>query len=469
MTRLVILGEAMLDVDVDGTARRLCPDVPAPVIDDADESRRPGGAALAALLAARSGGEVTLVTPLADDAAGAAVAELLPESVRVVPVPAAGATPVKQRIRADGHVVTRLDRGGRSAPWQVVPGDVGHAVDAADAVLVSDYGRGLTEDPLARRAMAEAAARVPLVWDPHPRGGTPVARTTVSTPNHRELAGFTGESATADVAGIAGRARDWLAELEAEAVATTLGERGALLALRHGPAQVFPTTPAGGGDTCGAGDRFASVVALGLAEARPLPECVQLAVQEASSFVARGGASGALDSLADDRGPTDTGPEDLARRVREGGGTVVATGGCFDLLHAGHVASLEAARSLGDCLVVCLNSDRSVRRLKGDGRPVVSEVDRARVLESLHCVDGVVIFDDDTPERALRTLRPHIWAKGGDYVDRELPERALLEEWGGEVFVLPYLDGRSTTRIVGAIRAADEPRPAPDSEEREVS
>jgi rfaE bifunctional protein nucleotidyltransferase chain/domain len=138
----------------------------------------------------------------------------------------------------------------------------------------------------------------------------------------------------------------------------------------------------------------------------------------------------------------------VVQRVRAAGGTVVATGGCFDLLHAGHVDSLRAARGLGDCLVVCLNSDASVRRLKGAGRPVVGQEDRARVLQALECVDAVLVFDEDTPEQILRTLRPDVWAKGGDYAGAELPEAPVLAEWGGALVVLPYLRGRSTSDMV---------------------
>jgi D-beta-D-heptose 7-phosphate kinase/D-beta-D-heptose 1-phosphate adenosyltransferase len=134
--------------------------------------------------------------------------------------------------------------------------------------------------------------------------------------------------------------------------------------------------------------------------------------------------------------------------VRAAGGTVVATGGCFDLLHAGHVATLRAAASLGDCLIVCLNSDRSVRRLKGPGRPLVPERDRAAVLSALSCVDAVVIFDGPTPAEALASLRPDVFAKGGDYALSDLPEAELLSTWGGQAVILPYLSGRSTTRIL---------------------
>jgi rfaE bifunctional protein nucleotidyltransferase chain/domain len=147
---------------------------------------------------------------------------------------------------------------------------------------------------------------------------------------------------------------------------------------------------------------------------------------------------------------------EVSRRVRAEGGTVVATGGCFDLLHAGHVATLEAARQLGDCLIVLLNSDRSVSALKGPARPVVSELDRAALLESLRCVDAVVIFDDATPVRTLERLRPHIFAKGGDYSAEQLPETAAMRRWNGQTVILPTLEGRSTTRLIQRATAKEE-------------
>ena len=149
---------------------------------------------------------------------------------------------------------------------------------------------------------------------------------------------------------------------------------------------------------------------------------------------------------------------DPVERVRAAGGTVVATGGCFDLLHAGHVATLEAARALGDCLVVCLNSDASVSRLKGPTRPLVPQADRARVLAALEPVDAVLVFDEETPHAVLERLRPDVWVKGGDYAGADLPEAALLRQWGAQSVVLPYLEGRSTTGLVTAAAGTTAPR-----------
>jgi rfaE bifunctional protein nucleotidyltransferase chain/domain len=144
----------------------------------------------------------------------------------------------------------------------------------------------------------------------------------------------------------------------------------------------------------------------------------------------------------------------LLAEVRARGGTVVATGGCFDLLHIGHLATLQAARKLGDCLVVCLNSDASVSALKGPDRPLTAQADRSRLLAALDCVDAVVVFDEPTPEAVLTWLRPDVWVKGGDYADGgpDLPEAELVRRWGGECVIVPYLDGRSTTQTIAAAR-----------------
>ena len=147
----------------------------------------------------------------------------------------------------------------------------------------------------------------------------------------------------------------------------------------------------------------------------------------------------------------------VVAEVRARGGRVVATGGCFDLLHAGHVGLLRQARGLGDCLVVCLNSDASVRALKGAGRPLVSAGDRARVLAALECVDAVVVFDETTPEELLERLRPDVWVKGGDYDPGELTEATVVRRHGGEVVLLPYQARHSTTALVAAARGQGAP------------
>ena len=180
-------------------------------------------------------------------------------------------------------------------------------------------------------------------------------------------------------------------------------------------------------------------------------EAVSDAVMAASTFVAEGGAASVrlgkrpVMPLTDNKTAL---AQSIIASTRAQGGTVVATGGCFDLLHAGHVRFLKQARALGDCLIVCLNDDASVRRLKGPGRPLVPEDDRAAVLGALDCVDAVVVFDEDTPEAILARLQPDVFAKGGDYAVADLPEAALIKRWGGQTVLLPYLEGRSTSLLV---------------------
>jgi rfaE bifunctional protein nucleotidyltransferase chain/domain len=207
-----------------------------------------------------------------------------------------------------------------------------------------------------------------------------------------------------------------------------------------------------GGDPCGAGDRFASRLAGALADGLDGREAVLRAVDAATSFVAAGGAMAAR--LGEPRAGGGPAAELLAR-VRARGGTVVATGGCFDLLHPGHIRTLEAARALGDCLVVCLNSDASVRRLKGESRPVVGQEDRAAVLRALRCVDEVLTFEEDTPSELLGRLRPDVWVKGGDYAPEDLPEAEVVARWGGRVAVVPFLAGRSSTHLIREVAARE--------------
>ncbi|MFJ2725261.1 PfkB family carbohydrate kinase [Streptomyces collinus] len=469
-TPLLVVGDALLDHDLCGRADRLAPDAPVPVVHGTRRSSRPGGAALAACLAAADGRPVTLVTALGDDEASGALRDLLAGRVDLIELPLDGELSSKTRVLAGDRPLLRLDDGDGRAR-EATP-RARTAVAGADAVLVADYGRGAAD--VLGEALAQAAARAPVVWDPHVRGGPPVPGVRLCTPSAQEarlLARRAGrDAAPGDDAGLRTAARDARALVRAwraHAVAVTLGERGALLS--HGETPLLVPTPAGvAGDPCGAGDRFAAAAAALLADGAFTEAAVQGAVHAATRYVAEGGARAATapephpepaagPDPAGDRDPTADARR-TAARVRAAGGTVVAAGGCFDLLHAGHVALLQAARRAGDCLVVCVNSDASVRRRKGDGRPLVPVADRVRVLRALECVDAVAVFDEDTPERVLGELRPHIWAKGGDYARTRLPEQPLVESWGGQVLLLPYLDGRSTTGL--ARRAALAPAPA---------
>lgn len=485
--RLTVIGDVLLDRDEIGIVDRLAPDAPVPVLDSLERRDRPGGAGLAAWLAARSPDtEVTLITALGRDEPGELLRDLLAAAdIQIVDVGTDGCTPEKIRVRCGQQSLLRLDRGG--APGRLgMPGrDAEAALSTADGVLVADYGRGITASAAVRALLADVPAAKPLVWDPHPRGARPVADCWVVTPNAVEARHFAeslqhrhGEasrddrhqrsprstlvSAAADAIRLR---RGWAAR----AVALTRGSDGAVLAAPTGSPVLIPCQAVEGGDACGAGDRFATALLEALCARCTTAESVARAVEVATAYVLDGGVSAlppagptaittALSSEADTPGLERAGeggtaaPLALAARhiadVQARGGVVVSAGGCFDLLHPGHVRLLAEAARLGHFLVVVINGDESVRRLKGPGRPIQPARDRAAVLAALDAVDMVVVFEEDTPLEALGQLRPDLFVKGGDYESTDLPEAKLLETWGGQVVLLPYVTGHSTTRLV---------------------
>ena len=489
---LVVVGDSLLDVDIEGTAERLSPEAPVPVVDITRRWHRPGGAGLAALLAAESCSDVILVTAVAPDDAGGVLLDLLHGKVDVRALPLRGGTPCKTRISA-AQPMLRLDSGDGLAEATALPAGVVEALAGAGAILVSDYGRGMTAIRGLRECLTRLAGRVPVVWDPHPAGTTPVRGCRLATPNAVEAQRFS-RSPDPDEQGLR-----LCAQWHADAVAVTRGDRGATLTLSRSQRtsvvplldrQPGPPLAAARPDTCGAGDQFAAAATSALLDGADVEVAVRAAVARAADYVRAGAAAafstestahGVGRSPARDRADSGshvlTAPPRgreaalrLAAQLRRSGGRLVATGGCFDLLHPGHVDLLERARGLGEALIVCLNSDASVRRTKGPGRPLVSQDDRARVLNALAAVDGVVIFDEPSPAALLADLRPNIWVKGEDYHNRPMPEAEVVRRHGGEVVLLPLVRGHSTTRLVHAAsmsrpaRLHDEPVPVTHQE-----
>ncbi|MFB1048451.1 PfkB family carbohydrate kinase [Streptomyces chrestomyceticus] len=452
--RIAVVGDALLDLNVVGSVKRLSPEAPVPVVGELETRSRPGGAGLAAMLAAREGHDVSFVTALADDPEGEELRAMLAAvGVQVLDLGLDGRTPVKTRVRTGHRTLLMLDGAEEAGPPPTaLTEEARDMLRTASAILVSDYGRGVADQPALRDLLTELASTTPVVWDPHVRGPAPVPGTCLVTPNSREAAYF-AEHAGADGLGAdIERTRALLRRWNVSRIAVTRGDAGAVLVQDVTSAPLVATAePVTASDTCGAGDRFAASVTVRLAQGILPSEAVSAAVRDASAYVAAGAASAVWDA---DDGDVSLSPEqegrrdplELARRTREGGGRVVVAGGCFDVLHAGHVALLREARRLGDCLIVCVNSDASVSRLKGPRRPVVSEADRTALLLALQDVDAVLVFDEDTPSEALERLRPHIFVKGGDYTGQEIPEARA--DWDGEVVIVPYLAGRSTTSLI---------------------
>ena len=470
--RITVVGDVLLDVDINGAATRLSPDAPVPVVDVADVRRRAGGAGLVATVLAQDGHDVALVTAVSDDDGASHIRRALAGVSVLAGVPLAP-TPTKTRVRIGTHPMVRFDEGCAPAPVPSSTKEMLSAIATADAIVVADYGRGITANTDIRAALSEATQRVPVVWDPHPAGAEPVEGVAVVTPNLAEaLASAKAGGLEPSRTGAQEAGRYLLEKWGSAAVLVTRGEDGALLMSADDAAQGIPAPKTNVSDPCGAGDRLAGSLAVHLGLGLDLTQAATRAVEDASAFLAAGGAAAlaAVTEAPEARPAPDASPVvelkglelvdagdlhpdgiQLAHAVRTKGGTVVATGGCFDLLHAGHARTLAAARSMGDCLIVCLNSDESVRRLKGAHRPIVSVEDRAELLLALECVDAVVIFGEDTPEACLTRIQPDIWVKGGDYTPEELPEARLVAGWGGRCVTVPFHPARSTSGLAAAL------------------
>lgn len=443
IVRVVVIGDVLLDRDIDGDVHRVSPDAPVPVVEVGSVTERAGGAGLAAIqLADRRDVEVRLVTALADDEPAKRLSALLTDRLTVTQIATAPGTRCKTRIRSKGQSVLRMDVEAAAEISDDPDLELLEAeLEDADAVLVSDYAGGLTTHPGIRSVLHRWASQRAMIWDPHPRGGTPVPGLTLVTPNASEARALCPDPCE-PLDELAGQLRDhW----QAWAVAVTDGPSGVFTA-SSGPAAFTPSPFEHHGDACGAGDRFAATVAARLGAGAVVRAAVQDAVDDTAAWLRAGGVNASPEPDATAVRELDAG--ELIRRVHATGGTVVATGGCFDVLHAGHIACLQAARRLGDALVVLVNSDASVQRLKGADRPVNPIADRCQVLRSLREVDAVAVFGGNDPCELLDQLRPDVWVKGGDYTGEQLPEAQIVKSWGGRVVVVPYLDGRSTSAIL---------------------
>ncbi|WP_210479163.1 D-glycero-beta-D-manno-heptose 1-phosphate adenylyltransferase [Naasia sp. SYSU D00948] len=473
---VTVFGEPMLDGWWHGSSTRMAREAPAPIVRLGRKDSVPGGAANTAVNLAALGARVRFVGLVGDDEPGAAVRDLLAEAgvdvTHLLAVPGIR-TITKTRIVVADQVMVRLDEGNDVHPSEALDRLAEAAVAASegvDAAIVCDYGTGMLGEPV-REALRTRAARPPLlVVDA--RNGIPWAplRPDLVTPNAEEAGTLLGaplRSGTDRAGTVAAEASRILAASGAAAAVVTLDRDGTVLLEQDGGIHRTWARPASDKQASGAGDTFASALTLARAAGLPLPVSADFAQAAADVVVSRSGTSVCsrddllrhLAQFADSALAAD----DLVRRLageRAQGRRIVFTNGCFDVLHRGHTAYLNQAKRLGDVLVVAINSDDSVRRLKGESRPINPAPDRAEVLASLSCVDYVTVFATDTPIPLLERIRPDVYAKGGDYTIETLPESEVVLGYGGEVRILDYLADYSTTAVVDRIRT-----PAPVTED----
>lgn len=467
--RGLVVGDTILDVYLRGATRGLCREAPAPAVAVQAREAVPGGAANTAVNLAAFGGPATLVSTVGDDLAGReALAALRARGVATDPVVTVDGrrTVVKQRVTVGGQTLVRLDEGTVDPVDMTVAAalrrSVSIALPAADALIVSDNGYGT----LAHAVIAELAAlrpAVPVIVDAKNPAAYRELRPTAATPDYAEAARLLELPLLDELPGQVRQVRErgdgLLDATGAELVVVTLGAAGALLFEPGRPpfhARVRERTDR---QVVGAGDVFAAVLALALSAGTSPPVAVELANLAAADAVRVGGtAVGSPDRLAGALRAVDkllqpAYVDHWAREVHRRGLRITFTNGCFDLVHEGHVAFLSEAKALGDVLVVGVNDDQSVRSLKGPERPVIDLAGRMRLLAAFSCVDHVVPFSGPNPISLIETIRPHVFAKGGDYLPTMLPEAEVLDRLGIEVQILSYLEDRSTTRIIERVRS----------------
>ena len=471
---ITVIGDVMLDGWWSGSIERLCREAPAPVVDVATRDFAPGGAANTAMNLAALGARVAVAGIIGTDDAGTTLRRKLQDAgidVRHLHTHPDMVTTTKIRISSGGQVMLRIDDSARAIPadaLEALAASVRAAVGHQDAVLVCDYGTGVLAGPV-REALIEAlggpVSRPLTVVDAHdPRPWAPL-RPDLATPNAQEAGRLLGLRLPEgpDRVDALTRHRETLSDATgARAVVVTLDRDGTVLFSADGGTHRTWARPAAEKQASGAGDTFVAALTLARSAGLPLTASLDLAQAAADVVVHQPGTSVCstaqlsryLASFAD----TALSVDELAQELeghRSQGQRIVLTNGCFDVLHKGHTRYLNQAKQLGDILVVALNSDASVRRLKGPDRPINTEADRAAVIAALSCVDYVTVFDTPTASPLIRRLRPEVYAKGGDYTPEMLEETGAVEECGGRVAILDYVAERSTSAVVNRIRAGE--------------
>ncbi len=474
---VLVVGDVMLDKYIWGDVERISPEAPVPVVRAALQSEQPGGAANVAMNLACLGACVTVVGFAGGDPEQECLESLLSEAgvepclISVAGVP----TTTKLRILAGNQQMIRLDTEAAPANRYALKEDLlrrtlGLLPNAAIVVL-SDYAKGVLSESVCRALIAEARKLgIRVLVDPKARNFARYRGASSICPNLKELSAATGEPVTnLDHLLAAGQAM--LDSLEVQCMVVTMGQKG-IVVLRPGSRLHAPAVVRQVYDVSGAGDTVIAVLALAMACGVDIEAAIELANLAAGIVVSKVGTvpiqrDELLGALSQGMSPhLDEKIVALDRLLsrtawwRSAGERVVFTNGCFDILHIGHITLLERARRQGDRLIVALNSDRSVRRLKGPSRPIAGEAERARILAALAAVDAVVIFDDDTPITLIEALRPDVLVKGGDYTEENVVGAREVRAWGGRVELIPLVEGVSTTRLVAKSTASVPAPPA---------
>ena len=459
---ILVAGDVMLDRYLFGGTGRISPEAPVPVVHVHETDNRAGGAANVAVNLVTLGVDTTLIGVVGKDDEAAALKTILEqqnikcrfEAVKNWP------TTTKTRVQSRGQQLIRLDREEWGATGSdAVTGNLQKALKSASAVVLSDYGKGALADVSAMIDLCRNA-NVPVLVDPKGADFGKYRGATVLTPNQSEFESVAGVCDTDEE--LVKCARNLLAELDLGALLVTRSEKGMLLVEASDEPVFLSTRAREVFDVTGAGDTVIAVLAGALASGESLSAAAALANFAAGLVVRKTGVAAVtpaeIRAALHQRGQGGRGlvtEQELAAMVSAAklhDESIVMTNGCFDFLHAGHVAYLEEAKSLGERLIVAVNDDESVRRLKGDGRPVNTLPDRMAVLAGLAAVDWVVPFSEDTPARLIQMIMPDVLVKGGDYRPNDIAGAKDILKNGGEVRVLAFREGHSSSNIIDKLR-----------------
>jgi len=466
---VLVVGDLMLDEYVGGAVERISPEAPVPIVRAGLSEYRLGGAGNVARQIAALGSKVTLVGVLGDDTAGDTVRRLCQAAgIATDGILTVNGRPTTRKLRvlSQSQQLLRIDWEDRQPlSTRDVDRILCKIVQSAppDAMVLSDYAKGVISEPVVAGLMHLRRDRtLPILVDPKHRDFSRYRGATIVTPNLRELAEAVGHPLDpADLVSIAAAARSQIGVGDFDALVVTLGDRGMLVVLANGVELQIPALKRAVYDVTGAGDTAAAVLTACLASGATVAAAAQIANCASGIAVGEIGAvavsSAHIEEALTGRPPSKMlSREELqgrARQWRENGQRIVFTNGCFDVLHPGHLSLLNYAKSLGDVLVLAINSDSAVRRLKGPSRPVVSQNDRAAMLSALGFVDAVTIFDEDTPLETIRCVEPQVLVKGQDYRLDQVVGREIVEAAGGRVVLAPLLGEYSTTSLLARARA----------------
>ena len=460
--RVLVAGDLMLDRYWHGSTERISPEAPVPVVHVRTVEQKPGGAGNVALNLAALGSQPALVAVAGNDEAGDALQRLLTESGVTCHLHRVSGAPTitKLRVMSRHQQLIRLDfEDGlpNLATLDLLP-PFSALLDSVSVVILSDYGKGALRDPQVLIQAARARG-LPVLVDPKGRDFRRYRGASLITPNRAEFEAVVG--VCADAAEMVQRAQTLIAHCDLGALLITRGEEGMTLVQQGLDPVHLPTQAREVFDVTGAGDTVIAGMAVALGAGLNLAQAMVLANLAAGVVVGKLGTATVtaqeLRAALRDRAEVERGVLSEARllaavmQARNQGERIVFTNGCFDLLHAGHVTYLQRARALGDRLIVAVNDDDSVRRLKGTGRPVNALAERMTVLAALGAVDWVVPFTEDTPARLIEAVLPDVLVKGGDYRVEQIAGHETVLAHGGTVEILDFLPGCSTTAMLGRI------------------